>query len=354
MKFIRFVLFPLSLIYGLIVILRNKAYDYQWFKSQRFNIPLISIGNLVAGGSGKSTMAEYLVSLFKNDYKVATLSRGYGRKTKGFLEVKSNSISTEVGDEPLQFKQKFRDVTIAVCENRVKGIKRLNTDHDLIILDDAYQHRAVIPGLSILLFDYNTLFKPQLLLPTGDLREPFSGRKRTDIIVVTKAPLTLNDQQREKIVKKISPYPHQSVFISSLNYGCLHSAFNENELLPLTTLTTQTQVLLLTGIANAKPLLEELQKYTKNIDHHNFSDHYNFTPKDINEIVSIFGKIAREDKLIITTEKDVQRLRSPDIKELFQEIPVYYIPVEAVIHEPGKEQFNELIKKYVKEHSANK
>ena len=190
-------LFPISLIYWGVVWLRNLAYNAGIFKSEKFHIPVISVGNLAAGGTGKSPMTEYLVRLLKEQYKIATLSRGYGRKTKGFLEVEKNSTSEQTGDEPLQFKTKFPEITVAVCENRAVGIEELEAEHDVIVLDDAYQHRAVKPGLSILLFDYREVFKMQFCLPTGNLREPLSGRKRADIIVVTKSPEGLNAQEKK-------------------------------------------------------------------------------------------------------------------------------------------------------------
>ncbi|HQS52630.1 MAG: tetraacyldisaccharide 4'-kinase, partial [Sphingobacteriales bacterium 39-40-5] len=224
MKLVRLLLFPFSILYGLGVILRNLAYDFGIFKSREFALPVISVGNLSVGGSGKSPMTEYLVRLLKDKYKIATLSRGYGRKTSGFLYVDTNSLSSESGDEPLQFKRKFRDITVAVCENRAEGILRLEPDHELIILDDAFQHRSVKPGLNILLLEYDTLFKQQWLLPTGDLREPLWGINRANIMVISKCPEKMNSEQQNAIRNK---FRTDTLFFSFLKYGNLKS-FNEN------------------------------------------------------------------------------------------------------------------------------
>ena len=218
MKILRLLLFPFSIFYGLVVILRNLAYDRGILASQGFDLPIISIGNLSVGGSGKSPMVEYLIRLLKDKYKIATLSRGYGRKSSGYLDVHLNTRSTESGDEPLQFKQKFSDITVAVCENRVEGVNRLKLKHELIILDDAFQHRALKPGLSILLFEYSTFFRQQWLLPTGNLREPLWAVKRADMVIISKCPEKISSSQKEVIRRKFST---DNLFFSFLKYGNL-------------------------------------------------------------------------------------------------------------------------------------
>ncbi len=353
MKFIRLLLFPISLIYGLLIFIRNKAYDFGFLKSRKFKIPVIAVGNLAVGGAGKSPMAEYLVALLKDKYKVATLSRGYGRKTKGFVLVNPNSLSAEVGDEPLQFKNKFNDITVSVCEDRIKGIKHLNRNHEVIILDDAYQHRAVIPGLNILLFDYTSLFKFQCLLPTGDLRESLSGRKRADAIVITKTPSVLNSRDRKKISKRVNAFSGQGLFFSYLEYGKLQLLSNRDLNRDLSSITGLTHIILITGIANAAPLVQELEKYTKHIQHHNYPDHHPFTKENISKLVTSFNHLPGEDTLIITTEKDVQRLRSVAITKILKNLPVYSLPIEAKIHEPDKNSFNQLIDKYVSKYTIS-
>lgn len=353
MRLFRLVLFPLSFIYALVVILRNIAYDVGIFKSKKFKIPIISIGNLTVGGAGKSPMTEYLVSLLKDEYKLATLSRGYGRRTKGFLMVKSSSLAEDVGDEPLQFKQKFPEITVAVCEDRVEGVKELNQHHELIILDDAYQHRALRPGFSILLFEYKSLQKFQWFLPSGDLREPLTGRKRADVIVITKAPQDLDPQRKQQMISRVQPYPHQEVFFSWLDYGDLNALFHPGNALALQNIKPHTHILLLTGIANASPLHEHLKGYTTHLSHHRYPDHHRFTKKNIVKLVSEFKELPPGDTLVITTEKDAQRLLSHQIKELLKALPVYYLPVKCRIHAPDEARFDDLIKLYVRKYPVN-
>lgn len=353
MRLFRLLLFPFTFIYALVVILRNLAYDIGFFKSRKFKIPIISVGNLTAGGAGKSPMTEYLISMFKDEYKLATLSRGYGRRTKGFLNVKSSSQAEDVGDEPLQFKQKFPEITVAVCEDRVEGVKELNQHHELIILDDAYQHRALRPGFSILLFDYNSLLKFQWFLPSGDLREPLSGRKRADVIVITKAPEDLPAEKRQKLISIVKPFPHQQVFFSSLEYDDLKMVLHPERKLALQNIKPETHILLLTGIANADPLIDHLKLFTKHLTHHLYPDHHQFSKKNISKLVSEFKGLHSGEKLIITTEKDAQRLNSHQFKELLKDLPVYYLPVKSRIQPPDEERFNDLIIQYVRGHPVN-
>ncbi|MBC7744610.1 MAG: tetraacyldisaccharide 4'-kinase [Flavobacterium sp.] len=353
MRFLRLLLFPLSFAYALGVFLRNRAYDLQILKSRRFKIPVISVGNLAAGGSGKSPMTEYLVSLLKEEYKIAILSRGYGRRSKGYFTVKTISQIEDVGDEPLQFKRKFPDVTVAVCEDRVEGIKQLKQHHQVIVLDDAFQHRGVKPGLSLLLFDYYKLFKPQWFLPSGDLREPLSSRKRAEIIVVTKTPFNLIDSERQRIKDRVNPLSQQQLFFSYLKYHDLISLYLTGSRLPLETINPETHLFLLTGIASTEPFVDHLRRYTQRITHHTYPDHHQFSKKNIIKLASEFKNETAVNKLIITTEKDAQRLKSSAFKELLKLLPVYYLPVKACFHQEDEKRFNDLIKKYVREHSIN-
>lgn len=349
MKSFRPLLFPFSLVYGLGVMARNLAFDLGLMKSREFDLPIISVGNLSVGGSGKSPMTEYLVRLLKDKYKLATLSRGYGRRSKGFLLVEQNSLSIETGDEPLQFKRKFNDITVAVCENRVEGIKKLAVNHELVILDDAYQHRSLRPGLSILLFDYSSIFKFKMLLPAGDLREPVWEKDRADLLVVTKTPPGLDQADRQEILELIKPRNQQEIFYSYLVYGNLkpvNEGMKERELMSI---KVSTKIILLTGIANPAPLLSEIGGYTQLITHHKYADHHNFSKKNISKLVQAFDALYADDKLIITTEKDAQRLGSIEAKELLMSLPVYYLPVEAEIHDPERARFNKLIEKYAAE-----
>ncbi|RYE16546.1 MAG: tetraacyldisaccharide 4'-kinase, partial [Sphingobacteriaceae bacterium] len=257
MRFFRYLLLPLSLVYGLIVIIRNYFYTKKIFKSIKFNLPVIVIGNLEVGGAGKSPMTEYLIQLLKPQHKIATLSRGYGRQTKGFFYAGKNSTAQTVGDEPLQFKQKFPEITVAVCENRVAGVEKLLPDHDLILLDDAYQHRALKPGFNVLLFDFAKLDEPHFLLPAGNYREPFWGKKRADVIVISKCPPDLSAEKQLEIKKRMLLLPHQKLFFTSIVYLPFKPFFAESDAVFINPKST---LFVLTGIANPKPLLQHLRK----------------------------------------------------------------------------------------------
>ncbi|MBL4654685.1 MAG: tetraacyldisaccharide 4'-kinase [Bacteroidia bacterium] len=215
----------------MIIYLRNVLYDVGIFKSHSFSVPIISVGNIAVGGTGKTPHVEYLVRLLKDQYKVAVLSRGYKRNTSGYFLAENISDASEIGDEPCQIKQKFPDIQVAVCENRVEGVKNLIKgfpDLDIVLLDDAFQHRQIKPGLSLLLIDYNSLFKNRMLLPAGDLREPFIAKKRADILIVTKTPEVISDKEKENILKKLKPHKGQKVFYSYIEYGLLTNCFEKN------------------------------------------------------------------------------------------------------------------------------
>lgn len=337
---------PFTLIYGFIVYLRNVAYDRGIFRSRSFEIPVISIGNLIVGGSGKSPMAEYLVRLLKEEKKVAVLSRGYGRRTKGFRLVEKDDDAADTGDEPLQFKRKFPEITVAVCEKRVEGIERLKAAHDVVILDDAFQHRAVRPGLNILLWDYTRLSEFMLPLPAGNLREGIGGSKRADLIVITKTPELLSLLEKQTLRRKVRPCEHQPLFFSSLDYGNLIPLFSGEEI-ALSEAGKDTLIFLLTGIANPAPLLEQLKVYFDEIRHHDYPDHHPFSTKNIAKLADDFRLGRAKKKLIITTEKDAQRLRTPELAQLLSLLPVYYLPVLARIQKPDAGKFENLIKNYV-------
>ena len=349
MQYLRLLLLPFSIIYGIIIWLRNKLYDRGIFNSREFNIPVICIGNLAVGGAGKSPMAEYLIRLLKEKYKIAVLSRGYKRATKGFRIVSVTDTVADAGDEPLQFKRKFNDITVAVSEKRTIGIEHLKAHRDLVILDDAFQHRAVKPGLSILLFDYTRLDDFLLMLPAGNLREPIQNRKRAEIIVISKCPSDLSKTEKEKIIRRIKPYKHQSLFFSYLDYGNLIS-LNTKEEKELPSINAETSVFLLTGIANPSPLVNKLKSYSTTIIHHDYPDHHTFSTKNIAKLAEEFHTYKSPQKLIVTTEKDSQRLQVPALLELLKDLPVYYLPVTAKIHQPDDENFNNLIEAYVTKH----
>lgn len=350
MRYFRCLLFPFSLIYGLVIIARNYFYGSGIFKSTKFDLPVIVIGNLEVGGAGKSPMTEYLIQLLKPNYKLATLSRGYGRETKGFFYADKNSTAKAVGDEPLQFKQKFPNITVAVCESRVIGVKKLQQEHDLILLDDAYQHRALQPGFSILLFDYGKLNEPHLLLPAGNFREPFSGRKRADVIVVSKCPPQLSAENQQQVLKKMKLLPHQHLFFTSIIYLPLQPVITAGD---ASFIDQKTTIFLLTGIANPKPLLLHLRKHSNHVIHYKYPDHHQFTSKNISKLAEDFKANAANKKLIITTEKDAQRLQEPASQKSLAGLPVLVAPISISFLNDAGPAFEQLIENYVRKYQKD-
>jgi tetraacyldisaccharide 4'-kinase len=351
LNYLRLLLLPFSIIYGMAVILRKKLYDWRFMRTIKFDLPVICVGNLAVGGSGKTPTTEYLVRLL-SDYKIAILSRGYGRKTKGFIIADSAATAETIGDEPLQYYQKFAAVTVAVCEDRVNGIKQLKDNHDLIILDDAFQHRAVNAGFNILLFEFRKLGTLQFLLPAGNLRDVFSSRKRADVLLVTKSPVPLLNVARQASINELQPDANQPVLHSYLKYGDLihlyHTQYQTLESVK------GFEIFLLTGIANPAPLIEELEKYAGTIKHEEFPDHYTFKNDDLKKFKAAFMASVKKDKIIITTEKDSKRLRATGIKDLLVDLPVYYLPIEVELFEEDKITFDELILNYVKSNRRNR
>lgn len=351
-KYLRYLLFPFSIVYGIVVFVRNKLYDMGVFKATGFDIPMICVGNLVVGGSGKSPVTEYLVRLFP-DRKIAILSRGYGRKTKGFILADHQATAETIGDEPMQFYRKFPQVTVAVCEDRVIGATKLQKDHDLIILDDAYQHRAIRAGYYILLFEFEKLLNPQFLLPAGNLRESFSGYKRAQSILITKSPEIINSRETERCLGKFDDNWQKETLFSSLSYQDLVPLISgENRL--CASITENTNVFLLTGIANPKPLLQYLEQYSTKIRQYDYPDHYRFTPQDIQQLISDFKSEAAIEKIIITTEKDAQRLLDGTLKELLLNLPIFYLPVKIGLSAKDKIIFDQKIIAYVSSHTRNR
>lgn len=351
-KYLRLLLFPFSIVYGIVIVLRNKFYDLGLFKSTQFDIPVICVGNLVVGGSGKSPVTEYLVNLL-HDRKIAILSRGYGRKTKGFILADKTATAQTIGDEPMQFYNKFKQVTVAVCEDRVKGINLLKDDHDLILLDDAYQHRSVTPGFSILLFEYQKLLSPQFLLPAGNLREPFSGYKRAQALLVTKGPITLTEAERLKCAGKFNGEAKNEPSFSFITYGELKHLFS-NITQSCSSITSNTTVFLLTGIANPLPLVTHLKQYSATIQHHDYPDHYQFTMQNVVKLVQAFHNDPSKEKIIVTTEKDAQRLLDITFKELLLNLPVFYLPIKIELQKEDKNTFDQKILDYVSSTTRNR
>lgn len=349
MKFLRKISFPFALLYWLIIVLRNKLYDWQLFHSRSFKIPTIGVGNINVGGTGKSPMVEYLVKLLKDDFKLSTLSRGYGRKTSGYIEASALSSPEEIGDEPTQFKQKFNDISVVVDENRVRALEKLEHEMDVVLLDDAYQHRKVKVGLQLLLFDYNKVFNKDWMLPFGNLREPISGLNRADIIIITKTPKIFSPMERRRVEAHLPNHSQIPVVYAFLRYAELKALHQSQEPKLLANCDKKTQLILITGIADASLLVNYLEfNKLKIAKHFNYPDHYNYTVNDIEKWQTEFENITAENKLIITTEKDAMRLLHPKFENKIDALPIYYLPIELELHEKDKEWFDNKVLDYVR------
>lgn len=355
---LKILLYPISWIYGLVVYIRNSLYDYKIFKSTEFEIPVISIGNITVGGTGKTPHTEYLVELLKKHVNVATLSRGYKRKTKGFRFVETTSHSSEVGDEPLQVKRKFPEVTVAVDEKRVHGINELlkNPDQtpDAILLDDAFQHRSVSPGINILLIDYNRPIDKDQLLPVGRLRERKYQRRRANIIIYTKCPDEIAPITRRIIMKDVNLRPYQSLYFTTMEYGSPKAVFPSGEKHAESAAKNSPKVILISGIANPKPLQQYLASRHAVLQELIFKDHHDFRPKDLKIIEETFLKYQHEDPILVTTEKDAMRLRDETALPEFVMAHLFYIPLKIKFLDYEGKSFNKTIVGYVKDNRSNR
>jgi tetraacyldisaccharide 4'-kinase len=353
MQNLRLLLWPFSFIYGLVIAVRNFLFDKGILKSTSFSIPVISVGNLSTGGTGKTPHVEYLIRLLKDQFKVATLSRGYGRKTTGFMLVSSPGSTTMIGDEPMQYHTKYKDIMVAVGEDRVAAINNLlsiPSPPGIILMDDAYQHRRLKPGLSILLIEYENIFKQKILLPAGNEREWFSGRKRADIIIISKSPSILVPIERKRVLEELKPLEHQQVFFSFYQYGDFNKVSGGEGAMQMGAkyyLEKRFTILMVTGIANPAGMMEYLRRHTDKLETLIFPDHHEFTGKDIKKIQETFDNIANASKIIVTTEKDAMRLRNPDNERMISHLPIFYIPIEVAIHHE-EEKFNKYILDYVR------
>lgn len=337
LKSFRVLLLPFALLYGLAVTIRNYLYNKQYLRSAEFGLPLICVGNVAVGGTGKSPMVEYLVKLLKDKYKVATLSRGYKRKTKGYALAGAGTTALDIGDEPMQFHLKFPDITVAVGEERIVAIPQLlhdQPDTQVILLDDAFQHRPVKAGLNIMLTDYNNLFTRDYFLPTGDLRDQRSSYKRAHIIVVTKCPATLSTEERDALLAEIHPLPAQQVYFTAMEYGTPYHIANHTAY----TLSQEEEVLLVCGIANPKPLKHYLTEQVASYNLLDYNDHYIFSIDDLKDIRKKYEQLTGNRKIILTTEKDAVRLLK--FKQELDKLPLYVLPVRHGFLFNGADQFN--------------
>jgi tetraacyldisaccharide 4'-kinase len=347
----RVLLLPFSLLYGIAIIIRNWLYNKKFLRSAEFNLPIICIGNLVMGGSGKSPTVEYLIGLLESKFVVATISRGYKRKTKGYALANENTTALEIGDEPMQFHTKFPNVAVAVGEERVVAVPQLLHDKpgiEVIILDDAFQHRAIKAGLNILLTVYNDLFVDDFFFPTGDLRDQKVSAERADIIIVTKCPGNLSEAEKKKIISQIKTNDEQQVFFTTVQYGTAYHIITKNE----KSFSLNDEVLLVYGIANPQPLKEFIEENTAEYDEISYSDHHIFSIDDLKDINKKFEKIKTSNKLILTTEKDAVRLLK--FKEQLSAMPLYVLPIKHtfLFNEAGA--FNKLIIDFIADFKKEK
>ena len=357
MKIFRIVIFyPFSILYGIILSIRNFLFNKGLLKSCSFPLPVIGIGNLSAGGTGKTPMTEYLAALLaQNGEHVAILSRGYGRKTRGFIEADKNSDARQIGDEPWQLYRKFPGLKIFVCEKRKTGIEKIMASYpsvSVILLDDAYQHRQVKPGLNILLTAFDQPFFRDFVIPSGYLREFRSGKKRADIMVVTKCPVDLNENVKNDFKLKIKPFPQQNLLFSHLTYGSLISATGNKSIRANEYI--KYSALIFTGIGSAAVLKSQAQKWFRELIFLNFADHHDFNLHDFNRIKNEFDRIAAAEKILITTEKDIRRIEKSSLEELFNEYEIYYLPVAIDFNVAEKDLFENKILNYVRKNQGNR
>jgi len=351
LKSFRVLLLPFAALYGVIVVIRNWMFDKHYLKSARFNFPLICVGNLAVGGTGKSPMVEYLIELLHPQFVIGTLSRGYKRKTKGYALANASTTALEIGDEPMQFHQKFPEIAVAVGEERIVAIPQMLHDRSnlqAIILDDAFQHRVVQAGFNILLTEYSDIYTNDFFLPTGNLRDEWKSAKRANIIVVTKCPSDLSQANKYKTLRSLKPNTNQKVYFTSIEYGIPYHIYNKKD---EWVLTSNDEVLLVCGIANPKPLKEYLLNNTHVYYQKDFSDHHIFSIEDLNEIKNLFHNISSKRKIILTTEKDAVRLTKFTTE--LEDIPLYVLPIKhRFLFEEG-EQFNSQILSFVSNFTFN-
>ncbi|MGC3977275.1 MAG: tetraacyldisaccharide 4'-kinase [Paludibacteraceae bacterium] len=339
----------LSIAYGAIMEIRNFLFRKKIFSTTSFQTPIISIGNLAVGGTGKTPHTEYIIRLLKDDYNIAILSRGYGRKTTGFLQADTTTTATEIGDEPFQIYTKFPDIFVFVDEKRVRGVTKILASHpeiEVILLDDAYQHQYIKPGLSVLLTDYIQPYARDFVMPYGRLRERRKNSDRAHVIIVSKCPPDMTDEEKQMLITEIRIKKQQDVFFSGLVYDNFYPAFNECKV-EIEQLC-DTDVVVLTCIENPQPMIKYVEKLVKSIEKFTFADHHRFTKKELDKIEKkSYGKV------IVTTEKDLARLKSiGDISVVLKE-KLLVLPMRVKILNHREDSFNLKLKSYVRENSRN-
>lgn len=352
-------LYPFSAIYGFITATRNFLYNTGILKSIEFRIPVICVGNITVGGTGKTPHTEYLIGLLHEHFKIAVLSRGYKRKSRGFIVAEKTSTVRDIGDEPKQISMKFPGVLVVADRNRVDGVREIMEtwpQTEAVILDDGFQHRKIKPGFTILLTDYSRLMINDHMLPYGNLREHVDNKSRADIIIVSKSPENISPMQRRIIVKDVGKAPYQHLYFTSLSYKTPLPVFEDTNVKntdPDMSVLHEGGVVLVTGIANSEPLKEHLQKTFTEINHISFPDHYNFREADIKKVQAAYNELKTPVKYVFTTEKDAVRLREfTNIAEPLKSA-VYYIPIGINFLNDDKEEFDKFIIDYVRKNKGN-
>ncbi|MDR3682041.1 MAG: tetraacyldisaccharide 4'-kinase [Flavipsychrobacter sp.] len=342
---VRIFLYPIALLYGAVLWLRNRLYDTGFFSSIEFSVPVITVGNLSVGGTGKTPHVEYLVRLLEYEYRVATMSRGYKRHTQGFIIADESSNALRIGDEPMQYHLKFPDLTVSVAEERMTGIPALLQRKPLvevILLDDAYQHRSVKAGLTILITDHARPFYDDYILPLGRLREQRAAYKRANVIIVSKCPLGITAQKAEEIIKKIKPQTHQQVFFTGIKYCTPYNFITKEEV----NLNGKNAVLVCC-IARPEPLVAHLRSNMQDVHVLSYPDHHYFVSKDLEEIKATYENWQVPGKVIVTTEKDAARLHLHFDKLKDWGIEIVVLPIEVAVLLGGRNEFNATVIRYV-------
>lgn len=343
-------LFPFSLLYRSIVSTRNKFFDWGWIKSSNFELPIISVGNITVGGTGKTPHIEYLIRFLSEKCSVGTISRGYKRKTKGFVLVSTQSTAKNVGDEPLQIKQKFPNTTVVVDEKRVHAVNQLisaKKTPEVILLDDAYQHRHITPGLNILLVDYSNPITKDHMLPVGRLREPAHNSNRANIVILTKCPDNLRPIDFRIMAKELNLFPYQKLFFTTFKYNGLAPLFGHHQKHKTVNDLEGVNVLIVTGIANPKPIYKKLEKVGAILTKLNFPDHYDFKSSDINKITNTFIGIKEKNKVVLCTEKDAVRFKTNNFSQKLTKLPIYSLPIEVEFLNNDEMNFKLEIENYI-------
>lgn len=342
--------FPFAVIYGIITSFRNLLYDWKILKSKSFDVHTICVGNLAVGGTGKTPHVEYLINLLQNDFKIAILSRGYKRKTSGFIRSDETSTAFDIGDEPLLYKIKNHQLDVCVDADRVNGVKKMlgfDEPPKIIILDDAFQHRALNCGLKIVISEYTNLYTNDCMMPSGYLRESKKGINRADVIIISKTPDKTTAVEIRTLIRDLKPLAHQQLFFTWLKYGELKGFQNPKETIDTLNDLFRYRIILFTGIGNPTPMLTYLKEYSSDVKHIQFPDHHSFKIQDIADIRAALDEIEGGNKIVVTTEKDAMRLMGNDLQDIANTLPLYILPIEVDFKDKAQE-FNETIINYVR------